>query len=301
MLAASRAQSADAVLPNEFRIGWQKSAGVLAMLKANRFIEEKLRGVRVIWTEYPTGLAILKAIGREEIDLGYCGESPAIHAQAAGVDFVYLAYEAASPRAEGILVQYGSTIQRVADLRGKKVAFSKGSDAHWMLYRLLQNAGMQLSDIQQVDLPPTEARAAFQHGVIDAWAIWDPYQAAAQTQINARQVVSGEGAVNHHEFFIARRLFAKNNPDVIATVMDEVNRQSQLIRTDFDRAAQILTPILGLSRAALGISLERYRHIVKPIDDDVLQAQQVIADTFFKLGLVPRKIDVRQNMLKKRP
>ncbi|WP_163491304.1 ABC transporter substrate-binding protein, partial [Escherichia coli] len=83
--------------------------------------------------------------------------------------------EPPKPKAEVILVAQGSPIHNVAELKGKKVAFQKGSSSHNLLLRALQLAGLKFSDIQPVYLAPADARAAFQQGNVDAWAIWDPY------------------------------------------------------------------------------------------------------------------------------
>jgi ABC-type nitrate/sulfonate/bicarbonate transport system substrate-binding protein len=78
------------------------------------------------------------------------------------------AYELPTPEAEGILVSQDSPIHDIASLKGKKVAFNKGSDVHWLVLNVLQKAGLTYGDIQPVYLTPPDARAAFQRGAIDA-------------------------------------------------------------------------------------------------------------------------------------
>ncbi|MGC7407538.1 ABC transporter substrate-binding protein, partial [Pandoraea pneumonica] len=73
-----------------------------------------------------------------------------------------------------------SPLKSVADLKGKRVAFNKGSNVHYLLVKLLEKANVPYSDIQPVYLTPADARAAFERGAIDAWVIWDPFFAAAE-------------------------------------------------------------------------------------------------------------------------
>lgn len=101
-----------------------------------------------------------------------------------------MAYEPPAPHSEAILVPKGSSIQSVKELKGKKVALNKGSNVHYLLVRALEDAGLKYSDIQPVYLPPADARAAFERGSVDAWVIWDPYQAAAEKQLQARTCVT---------------------------------------------------------------------------------------------------------------
>ncbi len=104
---------------------------------------------------------------------------------------LYVAYEPPAPHSEAILVPKDSAIKSVADLKGKKVVLNKGSNVHYLLVRALEDAGLKYTDIQTVFLPPADARAAFERGSVDAWVIWDPYQAAAEKQLQARTLRDG--------------------------------------------------------------------------------------------------------------
>src|ERR1700712_1429059 len=184
--------------PDQFRIGYQKAAGTLVLLKANGALEKRLAplGLAVTWNEFPAGPQLLEGLNVGAIDFGYVGEAPPIFAQAAGADFVYTAYEIPTPHAEGVVVPQDSSIKTVADLKGKKVAFNKGSDVHWFIVALLRKNGLSITDIEPVYLAPADARAALERKAVDAWAIWDPFFSAAQAQSHARVVADGQGVVS---------------------------------------------------------------------------------------------------------
>ena len=176
----ARAGAADKVL----RIGVQKY-GTLVLLRERGSLEQRLAplGWQVSWTEFPAGPQLLEGLNVGAIDLGTTGEAPPIFAQAAGADLVYVGYEPPAPRGEAILVPKDSPIATPLDLKGRKVALNKGSNVHYLLVRVLDRAGLAYGDIEPVYLPPADARAAFERGAVDAWAIWDPFLAAAQAAI----------------------------------------------------------------------------------------------------------------------
>jgi sulfonate transport system substrate-binding protein len=283
----------------EFRIGYQKAASTLVLLKAHGALEKRFAplGVTVKWTEFPAGPQLLEGLNVGSIDFGYVGEAPPVIAQAAGANFVYTAYEVPTPHAEGILVHKDAPIQSVADLKGKRIAFNRGSDVHWFLVAALQKAGVKYTDIQPVYLPPADARAAFERGAIDAWAIWDPFLEAARRQSNARLLTDGAGIVSHHQFFLSARQFAQSNPELITAVVEEVGREGAWVRANYNEAAAQLSPIQGLDASVIDASLRHYAHVYKPVDADVLAEQQRIADTFTDLRIIPSKIVTKEAVL----
>ena len=140
----------------------------------------------MIWTEFPSGPPLLEALNVGAIDFGNTGEAPPIFAQAAGAPIQYVAYEPPAPKGEAILVPKDSKLNSVADLKGKKVALNKGSNVHYLLVKALEKAGVKYSEIEPVFLAPADARAAFERGAVDAWVIWDPFQAAAEAATGAQ-------------------------------------------------------------------------------------------------------------------
>jgi sulfonate transport system substrate-binding protein len=291
----SVAQNAD----NVIRIGYQKY-GTLVLLKARGSLEKRLAPmhVEVRWTEFPAGPQLLEGLNVGSIDFGTVGEAPPIFAQAAGADLVYVGNEPPASAAEAILVSKDSPINTVAELKGKKVALNKGSNVHFLLVKLLEKAGVRYSDIDTVFLTPADARAAFERGSVDAWAIWEPFLAAAQRQTGARILADGNGVVSNHQFFLASRPYATKRADVVAIVLEEVAAVELWAKTNPKEAAAALQPQIGLDQATLGLALSRGGYGVTPVNDAVLAEQQRIADTFYDLKLIPKHISVRDATLR---
>ena len=289
--------------PEPLRIGFQKSASLLTLLKSRGTLEQRLAPlkVEVKWIEFPAGPQLLEGLNVGSIDFGYVGEAPPIFAQAAGANFVYVGYESPAPAAEAILVPKDSPIRSVTGLKGKKIVLNKGSNVHYLLVKVLEKHGLKYGDIEPVFLPPADARAAFERGAVDAWAIWDPFQAAAEKQIGARLLADGKGAVNNHAFFLAARDYAERRPDVIKLLFEVLPAQGQWIVNNYKDAAAALAPLQGLDPAVIELGLRRYSHDVHPISDAVLTEQQKIADVFFDLKLIPKPINVKDAVLKAKP
>jgi sulfonate transport system substrate-binding protein len=288
------AQNADNVL----RIGYQKY-GTLVLLKARGSLEKRLAPlhVEVKWTEFPAGPQLLEGLNVGSIDFGTVGEAPPIFAQAAGADLVYVGNEPPASAAEAIVVPKDSPIKTVAELKGKKVALNKGSNVHFLLVKLLEKAGVNYTDVDTIFLTPADARAAFERGSVDAWAIWEPFLAAAQRQTGARILADGNGVVSNHQFFLASRPYASKRADVVAIVLEEVTAVDQWAKTNPKEAAAALAPQIGLDRATLELAISRGGYGVTPVNDEVMAEQQRIADAFYDLKLIPKHINVRDATL----
>jgi sulfonate transport system substrate-binding protein len=275
------------------RIGFQKY-GKLVLLKGKGSLEEKLKplGYKVVWTEFPSGPPLLEALNVGAIDFGNTGEAPPIFAQAAGAPIQYVAYEPPAPKGEAILVPKDSKLNSIADLKGKKVALNKGSNVHYLLVKALEKAGVKYSEIEPVFLAPADARAAFERGSVDAWVIWDPFQAAAEAATGARTLADGTGIVSNYQFYFSSKKFFESDPKIVDAVLAELSAVDDWAKSDIHAVAEQIAPAVGLPVAVVEVALKRQSYGIKPITDGVIADQQQVADTFFALGLLPKAIRI---------
>ncbi|MGI4902423.1 MAG: ABC transporter substrate-binding protein, partial [Janthinobacterium lividum] len=154
----------------QLRIGHQK--GLLSILRGRGTLEKRLAplGVTVSWTEFTAGPPQLEALNVGSIDFGDVGEAPPIFAQAAGAPLVYYGQTVPRPASEAIVVPSNSALRSAADLRRKKIALNKGSNVHYLLVRLLEKYKIPYDQVNLFWLAPSDARAAFVQGSVDAWA-----------------------------------------------------------------------------------------------------------------------------------
>ena len=180
-------------------------------------------------------------------DIAQTGEAPPIFAQAAGPRLSYLAFEPPAPQGEAILVADDSHIATVADLKGKKIALNKGSNVHYLLVKALEKAGLAYEDVETVFLPPADARPAFETKAVDAWAIWDPFLASAQSALGAKILTNAEGLAPNYQFYLGDRSFLEGNAEAARAKFDKL-----LNFTSAESAAlQILAAVEGNKRRVL--------------------------------------------------
>lgn len=279
-------------------IGFQKY-GILPIVKAKGELEKNLaaQGVNVKWVEFPAGPQLLEGLNVGSVVFGEAGEAPPIFAQAANPNLVYVANQPPAPTAEALIVQKDSPIQSIQDLKGKRIALNKGSNVHYLLLKLLEANNLTLKDIQPVYLPPSDARAAFEKGAVDAWVIWDPFLAAAEHQIQARVIADGEHLVSNHQFYLADRKFAEGHPEVLKTLVTTLNQTTDWVKTHPDDAAKLLEKPTALELDILKTSISRMGFGVQPISEKVAKEQQYVADAFFAQKLIPKQLVIADAVL----
>jgi sulfonate transport system substrate-binding protein len=276
----------------QLRIGNQK--GSLSLLKGRGTLEKRLAplGISLKWSEFAAGPVQLEALNVGSIDFGDVGEAPPIFAQAAGAPLAYVAATVPRPHSEAVLVPKGSTIQSVADLKGRKVALNKGSNVHYFLVKLLEKHGLGYGDVYVAFLPPADARAAFEKGSVDAWVIWDPFLAAAEKTLEARVLADATGVVGNRGYYFSSLGYAEENQDVIKILIEELDKVDRWGQANKGAFAAELSQLWGIPQPVVDISVGRWQFGTGPITKGILAEQQKIADTFLSLGLIPRKINV---------
>ena len=204
-----------------------------------------------------------------------------------------------SPTGRAFWFRANSPIRTIADLKGKRIGFTKGSSAHNVVVQTLEKAGLTYADITPVYLTPPDAGPAFANGSIDAWAIWDPYFAIGETKQNGRILVNASEVTKTNSFYIANRDFAKSHgrgpaADHRCDVCDrevgrDAPRRSRKVRS---------SAVTGIPLDIQTVAANRSSFAIGPVTDDIIATQQGVADRFFKLGLIPKPIVVRDAVWK---
>ena len=288
--------------PKQLRIGYQKN-GVLLVAKQQQLFEKRFAssGVEVKFVEFSSGPPLLEALNSGSIDFGTTGDSPPIFAQAARANLLYVASQPSAGSSSAILVREESPIRSLADLKGRKVGFTKASSAHNVTIAALEKAGLSYKDITPVHLQPADAAAAFTRGAIDAWTIWDPYFAIAEAQKGTRVLASARDIVRQNSFFLANRGYTAKYSHIVSAVNDELVKASAWTSAHRDEAAKLFAEATGIPEEIQRETVERTEFVVAPVGDGVVAEQQAIADRFQRLGLIPDPINVRDIVWKWTP
>jgi sulfonate transport system substrate-binding protein len=281
--------------PAQLRIGFQKSAVNLVILKQQGALEKRFASSKVSWIEFPAGPQLLEALAVGSLDFGLTGDSPPVFAQAAGKELVYVGAEPPKPLSSAILVKADSPLKTLADLKGRRVALQKGSSAHYLTVRAIEKAKLQWNEFSPVYLAPADARAAFEKGAVDAWAIWDPYYAATELDLKPRSLTSGSGLSNNNSFYLASRAFAQAHPAVLALLLDELTRADAYVQSNRKESAQLIADYSGLSLATVHLFISRRPNApTAPLTPAIVADQQRVADAFARLGLIPKPVNVAE-------
>jgi sulfonate transport system substrate-binding protein len=296
-LSAMGITTAHATTPSKLlRVGFQKGEPILLAAKQNRSLETLLNpiGIEVQWIEFQFGPPMLEAMRVNSVDIGAVGDTPPVFAQAAHGDLLYIAAQRSGGQA--ILVPPGSALHTLHDLKGRKVAFGRASSAHNLTLAALEKAGLTYGDIQPIYLGPADAGAAFERGAIDAWTIWDPYYAMFETRPGVRVLAKWTEITEQNSFFMARHGYAEANAAVIAKLVAEFTSIAAWARSHRPELAALLTKETGMSPEAVQRAVDRAPFLVLPMDDELTQIQQTVANRFRSLGLIPTDIKVSDHV-----
>jgi aliphatic sulfonates family ABC transporter substrate-binding protein len=291
--AIRRAGAADS---KTLRVGFQKGEAILMTAKAGGFLEKAFapKGYGVEWIEFQFGPPMLEAMRVGSIDVGGVGDTPPIFAQAAHADLLFIAGELGPP--QSILLPAGSKIQTLADLKGKKLAFGRGSSAHNFVLMVLEKAGLQYSEIEPVYLSPADAGAAFERGAIDAWSIWEPYAALFNNRPGVRTLTTNTEVGTQYSYFLGNGPFVRANPALTGTVVDAFAATAEYARSHHDEVAALLATATGIAQDVWSRALAKDPFQVLRMDDTLTRSEQKVADNFHAQGLVPVEIKVADHV-----
>jgi sulfonate transport system substrate-binding protein len=286
---------AQPVRSEEIRIGYQKSSTLTAILKTNGELEKALapHGITVTWHEFTSGLPLLEAINIGAVDFGAdVADTVPIFAQAAGAKLAYVAEEAASPTAQAILVPRSSPIKTLADLKGKKVAVTKGAGSHYLLLVALAKAGLGFKDISPAYLTPADGRTAFIGGSVDAWVAWDPFLSSTLKQSEARVLADGsDGLASYKRYYLASAAYADGHADALNIIFNKLTETGKWVKAHPAEATAALTGLWGIDAATVEEANSHRSYLVGPVTASGLSEQQRIADAFLAEHLIPTKLD----------
>lgn len=279
--------------PKAIRIGTQKG-GYFPAVKARHTVEDAFKplGIEIQWVDFQFGPPLLEAINVGSIDFGAVGDTPPIFAQAANARIRYAAAVKQDGDTQAIIVPKDSGIRTLADLRGKRVAFGKGSSAHNLLVAALEKADLSWSDITPTPLAPADATAAFVKGSVDAWSIWDPYLALAELKQNARVLAFNKDIQDVYSFFIVGTDFVEKYPSLVARLDTVFAAEGAWANANHEEVAKAQAEATGVDPEAVRRSVDRSNFRVIPVDNEAIRSQQAVADRFARLGLIPKQVKV---------
>ena len=179
----------------------------------------KNTGWTIEWRKFGAGSEVIAAMASGDIKISELGSSPLSIGATQGVDYQLFAISNAIGAAEALIVRNGTGIEKVADLKGKKVGVPLGSTAHYSLMGALENAGIASKDLEVIGMKPDQITAAWEQGQIDAAFIWEPAKGVISKtgkQIIHAGEVTGKPT---YDGWVANREFAAANPEFMTAFL----------------------------------------------------------------------------------
>jgi len=226
---------------DELRLDYAYYSPTSLVLRHFGWLEEEFKGdgTRIKWVLSAGSNRALEYLNANSIDFGSSAGLAALLARANG-NPIRTPYIYSRPEWTALVVPKNSPIKSLRDLRGKKVAATKGTDPYLFLLRALHSVGLQRSDIEHVSLQHADGRAALEQGRVDAWAGLDPHMAASELEGGARLLYRNV-SFNTYGFLNVREEFLASRPNETARVIKAYERARAWTRANPSEAAKILS------------------------------------------------------------
>jgi sulfonate transport system substrate-binding protein len=274
-------------------IGDQKGTGAEAVLKAAGLLSSL--PFHVNWSDFTSGPPMLEAMASGSVDIGGVGDAPPVFA-AAGGESVEIVGARTVPTGDqdAVVVPKGSPITSIAQLKGKKIAYGKGSSANYQLLTVLSKAGLTVKDASLVNLQPADALAAFTSGAVDAWDIWPPYVQQVVAQDGARVLATGSAYGSPYSFEVASKA-AVANPQKAAAIAVYLKTLNEAYRWTSAHPSAWGTAWGAATGLPVSITTEAAKvdyTVPVPVTSAVTSSEQGLVSQFFAAGLIPANVDM---------
>lgn len=251
---------------------------------------------KIEWSEFPAAAPILEALNAGALDVGYTGDLSFLTVYAAGAPIKAIGGTRSDARSQAILVRNDSPIKTAADLKGKKLAGTRGGWGQFLISATLEKAGYKIEDATFAPLGPVDAKIALVAGSIDGWAVWEPYISFAVLKDNARVVADGQGLTPTITFIVA-------SDNAIATkraaVADFLQRLDKARLWSLDHIADYAKNTSELTKLPEDVLVRAYtaqRTSPIVIDDAVVREFQAASDRATRYGIIGKQVDVSKSL-----
>jgi sulfonate transport system substrate-binding protein len=219
--------------------------------KNKKWLDEELAkvkpGIELKWASFAAGPPINESFAAGLSDFGFLGDTPALIGKAGGIDTRLVGLTSSGPKTLAVVTGAGSAIASPKDLKGKKVAVTKGSYAQHLLALVLEQGGLTFNDIELINLPNAEIPPALISGAIDAGAVWEPVITRFQAQKAIKVLADGSGIKKGLLVIIADNAFLKAKRDQAKAVLRAYARGAEFIKANPKEAAQLVSTDTNLS------------------------------------------------------
>lgn len=255
-------------------------AANILLAKKKGYFEEELENLgysdlEITWDSFDSGPPENEAFAAGAEDIGLIGDVPLLVAKASGQHTVTFAKLSAGETTVALTLPADSDITDPAQLKGKKVAYVKGSYGQHFLGLVLNHAGLTFDDIEEVNLANADIGNTVATGQVDAGIIWEPGLTSSLSTGNLKVLLDGTGIKSNNVFFFATEDFAEHNPDALVAFIKAVERANQEILADPEAVAEQLGDEINLPVETLAELFKKYEFTTYISDSDIDELKDV--------------------------
>jgi sulfonate transport system substrate-binding protein len=279
----------------ELRLDYAYYSPTSLVLRRFGWLEEEFKadGTSIKWVLSAGSNRALEYLNANSIDIGSSAGLAALLAKANG-NPISTPYIFSRPEWTALAVRKDSPIRTLADLKGKKIAATKGTDPYLFLLRALKTAGLKRSDIEHIGLQHADGRAALEQGKVDAWAGLDPHMAASELE-NGSRLIYRNVAFNTYGFLNVRQDFLAAHPDQVGRVIRAYERARAWTRANPAEAAKILSEEAKVTLPVALLQIKARTDFSNPQPSaEHVQALQAAAPLLLEEGLVKPGTDLNR-------
>src|SRR3984885_8274600 len=283
--------------PAEIRIDWATYNPVSMVLKDKGLLEKEFEkdGIGIRWVQSLGSNKALEFLNAGSIDFGWTAGSAALLGRING-NPVKSVYVFSKPEGTALVTRKDTAINKIEDLKGKRVAVTRGTDPHIFLVRALLSVGLTEKDISEVLLQHADGRTAPIRGDVDAWAGLDPMMAAAQVQDGARLFYRNKNA-NTYGILNSSEDFLSKYPDLAKRVLAVYDQARKYSLSHYDDEKRVFIDVTKLPGDVVDIQLKERTDLtnnrIGPAQrDTILQAGLALQQA----GVIANNVDVKQKL-----
>jgi sulfonate transport system substrate-binding protein len=280
--------------PKEIRIDWATYNPVSLVLKDKGLLEKEFAkdGITIRWVQSAGSNKALEFLNASSIDFGSTAGSAALVAKINGNPIKSI-YVYSRPEWTALVAGKGTGIEKIADLKGKRVAVTRGTDPHIFLVRALQSVGLSDKDITPVLLQHADGKAALARGDVQAWAGLDPMMASAELEDGGKLFFRNKDA-NTWGILNVREDFLKANPEIVQRVLKVYEEARKYSLANYDDVKKTFIAVTKLPEAVVDKQLKErteltHSKIGAPQKDSILAAGIALQQA----GVIPANVDVK--------
>ena len=285
--------AAQAQAPKEIVIDWATYNPVSLVLKDQKLLEKEFEkdGITIRWVQSAGSNKALEFLNAGSLDFGSTAGAAALVGKING-NPIKTIYVYSRPEWTALVTKGDSSIKSVADLKGKRVAVTRGTDPHIFLVRALADNKLTEKDVKLVLLQHQDGRLALERGDVEAWAGLDPLMAAAEVEGGAK-LFYRKPEDNTWGVLNVREEFAKKNPEIVKRVLATYEKARQWSLANPAELKKSLVTATKLPDTVIDKQLQRteltHGPIGKPQADTIIAAGLALQEA----GVLDKSADVK--------